>query len=44
MSVVLAVPPVEVDMSIQMPKGDGFEFVETALAAYMRLAECPGAA
>jgi hypothetical protein len=35
MSVVLAVPPVEVDMSIQSPKGDGFEFVETALAAYI---------
>jgi len=35
MSVVLAVPPVEVEMSIQSPKGDGFEFVETALAAYI---------
>jgi hypothetical protein len=35
MSIVLAKPPVEVDVSAQAPGGEGFEFVETELASYI---------
>ncbi|CAB5220420.1 hypothetical protein UFOVP236_52 [uncultured Caudovirales phage] len=35
MSILLAKPPVEVDVSAEAPKSQGYEFVETALAAYV---------
>jgi hypothetical protein len=35
MSIVIAKPPVEVDVSAQTPGGEGFEFVETELASYI---------
>jgi hypothetical protein len=35
MSIVLAKPPVEVEISAESPKSGGLEFVETSLAAYV---------
>ena len=35
MSIVLAKPPVEVEVSAEDPKGSGLEFAEIALASYI---------